>query len=92
MYLQYLTSLYTHTVGGFGFYQFYCFQNTAAFFGQFNTTIDALNINVTQALDVSAQICSATAPLRVFIDSSLPWFEYQQYAWLTIGEDCMRDC
>lgn len=82
--MSHAKSLLLLAVGAFGYYQFYCFQNTAAFFSQFNNTIIA--INTTQALEISALICSATQPLRVFIDTALPWFQYQEYAWLAIGE------
>ncbi len=82
---------HTHslTVASFCYYQFYCFQDTASLFNQFNAaTNDTIIsfINTTQIQAVADLICTETEVLREFINTQLPWFEYQEYTWLAIGE------
>lgn len=77
-----------HTVTVFCYYQFYCFQDTANLFSQFdatlnNTILDFLNTSEIQS--VTQLICTETSVLRDFIDTQLPWFEYQEYTWLAVG-------
>ena len=75
-------------VAGFSYYQFYCFQNAADIVSDFqslNITLVNLVANSTDLVDLSSRICSSTAVVREFIDSQLPWFEYQEYTWLAIG-------
>ena len=72
----------------FSYYQFYCFQDASNILQQVeNITASSFSdvINTTTLLDISAVICAATDPVREFIDSQLPWFEYQEYTWLAIG-------
>ena len=38
------------------------------------------------SLTLSNQICVSTAPLRAFIATLAPWYLYQKYTWLAIGE------
>ena len=77
----------------FSYYQFYCFQDASQIANEFNnlTTLSQF-INTTVFFDVTALICSSTDPLRDFIDSLLPWFQYQEYTWLAIGEVIERLC
>ena len=72
-----LSVLLFNAVTVFCYYQFYCFQDTQklTFFTEFVNTEG-----------FSAQICAATSPLRELIDSLLPWFRYQEWTWLAIGE------
>lgn len=76
------------TVTIFCYYQFYCFQDTANLFAQFdaatNETILSF-INSTQVQEIANLICTETEVLREFINTQLPWFEYQEYTWLAIG-------
>ncbi len=76
-------------MAGFSYYQFYCLQNTASLA---NTVLN-LNIslvdfvaNSTDIINLSNQLCTSTAVIRDFIDSQLPWFQYQEYTWLAIGK------
>ena len=83
----------------FSYYQFYCFQDASRIASEFNDFANGvandLNANATLSqfintsvfFDVAAVVCSSTDPLREFIDSLLPWFEYQEYTWLAIGEN-----
>jgi hypothetical protein len=82
-----------HAVTAFCYYQFYCFQDAQQLF---NSLQDAINsnvnvsltefVNTTQLEGFSAQICAATSPLRELIDTQLPWFQYQEWTWLAVGE------
>ena len=82
------THTHTHTVAGFSYFQFYCFQDTTALFNQFdpNSTTLFQFINRTDLQSVTARFCSETEVLREFIDSQLPWFQYQEWTWLGIGK------
>ena len=76
-----------HTVAGFSYFQFWCFQDTTALFNQFDPNSTTLSefINVTDLQRLSALICAQTSVIREFIDEQLPWFQYQEWTWLAIG-------
>lgn len=76
-----------HTVAGFAYFQFWCFQDTTALFNQFDPNSTTLSefINVTDLQRLSALICAQTSVIREFIDEQLPWFQYQEWTWLGIG-------
>ena len=82
------------TVAAFSFYQFYCFQDTAALFNRFdpNSTTVLEFVNRTDVERISALICSQTAVLREFINTQLPWFQYQEWTWLGVGREIMGRC
>ena len=79
--------LYSLLVAAFCYYQFYCFQNAASLITDFqnNANVGLLEYITTHFVSLSAQICVATSPLREFIDTLLPWFQYQEWTWLAIG-------
>ena len=80
--------LFPPIVAAFCYYQFYCFQDAASLITDFQNTVNVSlveYINTTQFVSLSAQICAATSPLREFIDTQLPWFQYQEWTWLAIG-------
>ena len=76
-----------HTVAGFSYFQFWCFQDTTALFNQFDPNSTTLSefINVTDLQRLSSLICAQTSVIREFIDEQLPWFQYQEWTWLAIG-------
>jgi len=82
------------TVAAFSFYQFYCFQDTAALFNRFdpNSTTVLEFVNRTDVERISALICSQTAVLREFINTQLPWFQYQEWTWLGVGREIRGRC
>ena len=89
---RYISYMYTyisilHTVAGFSYFQFWCFQDTTALFNQFDPNSTTLSefINVTDLQRLSALICAQTSVIREFIDEQLPWFQYQEWTWLAIG-------
>ena len=91
MYVIVLLCLCYLAVTGFCYYQFYCFQDFSGLAQQFNdfganNSLADFVINTTAFSDISSVICASTSPLREFIDSQLPWFQYQEYTWLALGE------
>ena len=76
------------SVAVFSYYQFYCLQDTASLVSQvldLNISLVDFVANSTDIISISNQLCSSTALVRDFIDSQLPWFQYQEYTWLAIG-------
>ena len=72
----------------FCYYQFYCFQDTANLFDQFNAAANETILsflNTTRIQAVADLICTETNVLREFINTRLPWFQYQEYTWLALG-------
>jgi len=82
-----LSLILVAAIAAFSFYQFYCFQDTAALFNRFdpNSTTVLEFVNRTDVERISALICSQTAVLREFINTQLPWFQYQEWTWLGVG-------
>jgi len=75
-------------VAAFSFYQFYCFQDTDSLVNQvlsLNVSLVDFVVNGTDLVNLSNQLCTSTSVVRDFIDSQLPWFQYQEYTWLAIG-------
>lgn len=78
-----------NAVAVFSYYQYYCFQDTASLFNRFNAATNETILSFINTTDIQAVanlICTETEVLREFINTQLPWFEYQEYTWLAVGE------